>query len=156
MNYSKSLLLHEDRPAYGIFLKLILLGVPGIMLVAGITMLFSAGNSEGWLLILETAFIGIIFWFVFPRSYRIYEDHLRIVMGGPFSVKVGFDKVEKVAVSSRFTLSINFVTRFTNTCVEIARKNGMSIAITPRDYDLFIEKASQALIQWTEMNKNNA
>lgn len=155
MNYSRSLLLHEDRPAYDIFLKLILIAVPGIMLVAGVTMLFSADNSEGWILLLETAFVGLIFWLVFPRSYRIYEDHLRIVMGGPFSVKVAFEKIEKVAVTDRLNLGINFVTRLTRTHVEIARKNGMSIAITPRDRDLFVEKANQALNQWTEMNKNN-
>jgi len=82
-------------------------------------------------LVVPGVITGLVFWFVFPREYRVYDDHLRIVLGRPFSVKVGFQDVEAVRTTSRSSLSLNFVTRITRTYVEIARKKGTSITITP-------------------------
>ena len=82
MNYSKSILLYQDKPSYGLLLKLIVLIVPVASLVGSIY-LFSSGESADAIVLLVEAFVvGLIFWSVFPRSYRVYEDHLRIVLGG--------------------------------------------------------------------------
>jgi len=136
--------------AYGFLLKAIIVLVPGTLLAAGIYV-WSLGDSSGSLVLLVEAFIiGFIFWIVFPRRYQVYEDHIRIALGGPFSVKVGFDKIEAIRVTSKFIFSINFVTRLTKSYVEIAKKRGMSIAITPRDNDMFIENANRALTQWVK------
>ncbi len=75
-----------------------------------------------------------------------------IVLGGPFSVKVGFDKIKMIGITSRLTLSVNFVTKLTKNYVEIAKKRGLSIAITPGDNDLFVENANRALSQWVKTN----
>ena len=148
MNYSKSILLYQDEPVYGLLLKLIIVIVPVALLTASIYVL-SLGDSSGGLALLVEAFvIGFIFWIVFPRRYQVYEDHVRIVLGGPFSVKVGFAKIEAIGVTSRLTFSVNFVTKLTKSYVEIAKKRGLSIAITPRDNDLFVENANRALSQW--------
>ncbi|MFC1902797.1 hypothetical protein ACFLX4_01855 [Chloroflexota bacterium] len=150
MNYSKSLLLYQDVPAYGLFLKLLIVTIPVAMLAAGIYV-FSSGDSDDGLALLIGAFIiGFIFWVVFPRRYQVFEDHVRIVLGGPFSVKVGFDKIKTLGVTSRQTLSVNFVTKLTKNYVEIAKKSGLSIAITPGDNDLFVENTNQALSRWIE------
>ncbi len=156
MDYSKSLLLYQDQPAYGIFLKLIIGVIPLTLLVISIFLLSSGNRPDGLALLFETFFIGAIFWVVFPRKYQVFEDHLRIVLGGPLSVKVGFEKIQTVGIRKRFTPSINLVTRMTSTYVEIARKTGMSIAITPGDSDLFTEKANQALRQWEGQKKVKA
>ncbi len=150
MNYSKSLLLYQDVPAYGLFLKLLIVIMPVAMLAAGIYVFSSGDSDDGLALLIEAFIIGFIFWVVFPRRYQIYEDHVRIVLGGPFSVKVGFNKIKTLRVTSRQTLSVNFVTKLTKNYVEIAIKRGLSIAITPGDKDLFVENANQALIRWTE------
>ena len=148
MNYSKSVLLYQDEPAYGLLLKLIIVIVPVALLAASIYVL-SLGDSSGGLALLVEAFvIGFIFWIVFPRRYQVYEDHVRIVLGGPFSVKVEFTKIETIEVTSRLTFSVNFVTKLTKSYVEIAKKRGLSIAITPRVNDLFVENAKRALSQW--------
>jgi hypothetical protein len=155
MNYSKSVLLHEDKPEYGRFLKLIFTLVPAAMLV-GSMILFSQGEREGSVALLIEAFIlGLVFWIVLPRKYQVYEDHVRIVLGGSLSVKVGFDKIQAIEATSRLTLSVNFVTKFTKSYVEINKKKGFSIAITPRDRDLFVENANRALVQWTESILNS-
>lgn len=152
MNYSKSLLLYQDVPAYGLLLKLLIVIMPVAMLAASIYV-FSSGDSNGGLALLIEAFIiGFIFWVVFPRRYQVFEDQVRIVLGGPFSVKVGFDKIKTIRITSRLTLSVNFATKLTKKYVEIAQKKGLSIAITPGDYDLFVENANGALSRWIETN----
>jgi len=150
MNYSRSVLLYQDEPAYGLFLKLIVVLVPAALLVASIYLLSSGESSCGLALLVEALIVGFIFWIVFPRRYQVYEDHIRIALGGPFSVKVGFDKIETIRVTSKFIFSVNFVTKLTKSYVEIAKRRGLSIAITPRDNDLFIENANRALSQWVK------
>ena len=96
MNYSRSILLHQDQPEYGLFLKLIVMIVP-VASIIGSIILLSSGDSTGAIALLVEAFIvGLIFWCVFPRRYQIYEDHLCIVLGGPFSVKVGFNQIKAI------------------------------------------------------------
>lgn len=150
MSYSKSLLRYQDKPAYGSLLKLIIVIVPAGLLAASIYLWSSGENAGGLALLAESFFISLIFWVVFPRKYQIYEDHLRIVLGGPVAVKIGFDKIETIGVTSKLTFSVNFVTKFTKRYVEIAKKRGLSIAITPRDNDLFVENANRALSQWVK------
>ena len=150
MNYSKNLLLYQDKPVYGLFMKLIIVVMPVAMLVGSIYLFSSGNNAYGLALLFELIIIGLIFWVVFPRRYQVYEDHIRIALGGPFSVKVGFDKIEAIRVTSKFIFSVNFVTKLTKSYVEIAKRKGLSIAITPRDNDLFIENANRALSQWSK------
>ena len=122
MNYSKSLLLYQDEPAYGLILKLIIVIVLGVLLATNIYVLSLGDGSGGLALLVEALIIGFIFWIVFPRRYQVYEDHVRIVLDGPFSVKVGFDKIKTIGVTSRLTVSVNFVTKLTKSYVEIAKK----------------------------------
>lgn len=148
MNYSKSLLLYEDKPSYGRILRLIVLVVPLALLAAGILLGAKGDFKAALTLLVESLVISLIFWSVFPRSYRVYEDHLRIVLGGPFSIKINFDQMTGIEITTRTLLTSNFVTRFTNTYVVIKKKKGMPIAITPNNNELFIENAGRALAQW--------
>jgi len=147
LRYSKSILLYQDKPTYGLLLKLVLI-IPAAFLV-GSLYLYLSGDVTGSLALLPGALIsGLVFWFVFPREYQVYENHLRIVLGGPFSVKVGFQNIKAVRITSRTGLTINFVTRITRNYVEIVKKRGWSIAITPTNNDPFVENANRALEQW--------
>jgi hypothetical protein len=148
MDYSKSLLLYQDEPEYGLLFKLIII-VPLTVLLAAFIYLGRMGESAGAVALLVEFIIFIFtFWAVFPRSYQVYEDHIRIKLGGPFSVGIGFDMVKTITVTSRQTLSVNLVTRLTKSYVEIAKKKGLSIAITPRNEYAFVENANRALNQW--------
>ena len=149
VNYSQSVLLYQDKPKYGLIMKLVLI-IPVILLASSIY-LWSTGDALGSLVLLTEAFIiGLILWFVLPREYQVYENHLRIVLGGPFSVKVGFQNIEAIRITSRLSFNVNFVTRVTRSYVEIVIKKGMSIAITPTDDESFVEKANLALSQWVK------
>jgi len=149
VNYSQSVLLYQDKPKYGLPLKLILI-IPVILLASSIY-LWSTGDAIGSLALLAEAFIiGLILWFVLPREYQVYENHLRIVLGGPFSVKVGFQNIKTIRITSRLSFTVNFTTTITKSYVEIAINKGMSIAITPTDKGSFVEKANLALSQWVK------
>lgn len=152
MNYSTSILLHQDKPKYGLVLKLILI-IPVAFLVGSLYLWLSGDTSGSLALLLEAFIIGLIFWLVFPREYQVYENHLRIVLGGPFSVKVGFQNVKTIRITSRTSFAVNFVTRITKSYVEIVKKKGLSIAITPTANDSFVENANRALGQWLKTKR---
>lgn len=147
MSHSKSLLVYQDVPAYGLLVKLFIVIIPGGMLATSMYLWSISETSDGLALLIEAVIIGFIFWVVFPRRYQVYEDHVRIVLGGPLSVKVGFDKIKTIGITSKQTLSVNFVTKLTKSYVEIAKKKALPIAITPGDNDLFVENANRALGQ---------
>jgi hypothetical protein len=147
MDYSPGPPLYQDRPQYGLVLKLILV-LPVALAIAGIYYWAAGEATPGMVLLAQALVIGLIFWFVFPREYRVYEDHLRIVLGGPFSVKVGFENVKAVMVTNKTSWSVNFVTRITRSYVEIAKKKGSSIAITPTAPESFVKEANRALTRW--------
>ncbi|MBI2850929.1 MAG: PH domain-containing protein [Chloroflexi bacterium] len=152
MRYTKGLLLYQGEPEYGRFLKLIIVALPAALLLASVY-LFSSGDNEGGLATLLDVFIVVlIFLAVFPRKYQVYEDHLRIVLGGPFSVKVRFERIKSVEVTNRAAFTINFATRLTGSYVQIVIKNGVGIAITPRDNNQFVENANRSLSEWTSSN----
>ena len=148
MPYSTSVLLHRDRPQYGLLMKLVLL-IPVALLVVGVYLWLSGDTTDGLALLPQAFIMGLVYWLIFPREYQVYEDHLRIVLGGPFSVKVGFGNLKTIRIATgRIGLSVNFVTRITRSYVEIVKKRGWSITITPTDRDSFVENANRALNRW--------
>ena len=147
MDYSPGVPLYQDRPQYGLVLKLIPL-LPVALAIAGIYYWAAGEATPGLVLLAQALVIGLVLWFVFPREYRVYEDHLRIVLGGPFSVKVGFENLKAVRATSRMSWGVNFVTRITRSYVEIARNKGPGIAITPTVPESFVQEANRALTRW--------
>ncbi|MFC2043799.1 hypothetical protein ACFLT8_01125 [Chloroflexota bacterium] len=135
-------------------MKLIIVVIPIAMLIESIYLFISGNNAEGLILLFEFIIIGLIFWSVFPRKYQVYEDHLRIMLGGSFSVKVGFNQIEAIGIKRGLAFGINYATKLTGSHVEIAKKRWFSITITPKDYDLFVENANRALSQWIKTQAN--
>lgn len=141
-------MLYEDRPAYGLLLKAIIIGVPASLLIGALIVLLSEDTTAAYGLLLEALVIGLVFWLIFPRSYRIYPDHIRIVLGGPLSVRVRFENIKVVKVSSGPSFGINFATTITRKRVDIVQKRGRRIAITPRAPEQFVANAERALQHW--------
>ena len=149
MSYTTNL-LYEDEPAGSLF-KIIFAIVLLALLSAGLYV-WSIGSSSGGavLLLVETIVIASIFWFVLPRGYQVYEDHLRIELGGPFKVKIGFDQISAIEITNKVGFTIHFTTTVAKTYVKIVKKKGLSIMITPKSNALFIESANRALREWQE------
>ena len=152
MKYSRGLLLYHDEPSYGLVLKIIVIIIPA-SLFASSYYLFSSGEREGgFVLLVETFIVGLILFSVMPHSYQVYEDHLKIVLGGPFSIKIGFDNIKSIEVTNRTVFSVNYATRVTGKYVIITPKKGLNIAITPRDNDAFVETSNRILGEWLKAN----
>ena len=148
MRYRRSLLLHREDAPYGLVLRLITVLVPAALLGTG-AYLVSTGETEGGLVLFaETVVVALIFLAVFPRRYEVYEDHLRIALGGPFGINIRFDQIERIEVTGRTAFTMNFVTRVTRTYVRIVSKRGIAIAITPRSNEEFVTSANQAIADW--------
>jgi len=124
---------------------------PVVLIAASVYLWATGAASDSLVLLAAGLMIGLMYWLIFPREYQVYQDHLRIVLGGPFSVKVGFHNVKAITITDRSSLSINFVTRITRTYVEIDRTKGISVAITPSAAEPFVEEANRALSQWAGM-----
>jgi hypothetical protein len=149
MDYSRSQLVYQDEPT-GLALKIMVTILPLGLLVTGIFML-SSGEKEGSVILaVEALAVGLLLWSIFPRGYRVYEDHLRIVLGGPFSVKIGFTEIASVETTSRTAVTIHFATAMARTYVIINKKSGLNIAITPKSNELFVENANRSLHRWQE------
>jgi hypothetical protein len=149
MDYSRSHLVFQNEPA-GSLLKLLVTIIPLGLLVAGIFMLSNGEKEGGVILAIEALAVGLLLWSIFPRNYQVYEDHLRIVLGGPFSVKIGFTEITSVEAESRTAVTIHFATAMARTCVVINKKSGLSITITPKSVALFVENANRARHRWQE------
>lgn len=141
------MLVYEDTPRYDWWLKLAL-GVPLLLLLgAGIALWFE--DSEASLIIFGvTVFDTILFSAIFPRRFQIFEDRVRIVLGGPFAFSLSLCNIKEVRqVSGSHALAssnIRFATS-THNVVEIVRKKGTSVLISPAHADTFLELVNQAI-----------
>jgi hypothetical protein len=153
MDYSRDQLIFQDEPA-GSFLKIGLSVMVFGLLAAGLLLWSVTRNEGGVVLSVEALAIGLLFWCLFPRRYQVHENHIRIVLGGPFSVKTGFAGITGIEVTSRTALTINFATALAKTYVIIKKKYGMSIAITPKSAESFVEYADRAWRRWQENNRS--
>jgi hypothetical protein len=150
MNYPAGFMVSEAKPAGGFALKIIIAVAIGSVLALGIYLLASGDKAGAWFLLAEALFVLAVFWAVFPRSYQIYEDRIRIVLGALFSINIPFEDIEKVEVSSMASFTINFATAFTTRYILIKKRRGMGIVITPASNELFAEEAGAALARWRE------
>ena len=154
MSYPLNLLLYEDEPAGWIF-KFFFVIVTLVLLAGSVYFLVSGNNASGLTMLVVAFVIGLTFWIVSPRKYQVYEDHLQILLGGPFVVKIRFDQIATKEVTGRTTAeftAIKLISKVTNIYVRIGMKKGLSITITPKSDALFVENANRSLRQWQENN----
>ena len=94
-------------------------------------------------------FVLLLSWALLPRRYQILEDRIKIVLGSPFSFKIGFDTIKEARKATVWsgTMTINFVTSVKNV-VEVLRSKGMHVAISPSNRELFLEELTKAMANW--------
>ena len=139
--------IHEDRPQPAGWLKLVLGMVLVITLIMGI-ILISQDKVGALVMFAVTLFDAVLFYCIIPRSYQIYTDRLKIVLGGPFGMTILFKdirSVTRVGGSNAFgSTGIRFATS-NKYVVKIIRKGKMSVVISPSGGELFLEQLNQAL-----------
>ena len=143
-----ALVLYQDTPHYDLVMKSVLAGTVALFLFLAIWFV-EQGQSTDALISLGTAiFMVALFWAIFPRSYQVLEDRMRIVLGGPFSWDIPYRTIEAARISSGWFVGVSFSTALAWRHVEIVRKKGMNVGITPRNYAYFVESLNRALEDW--------
>lgn len=143
------MLIHENRPKYDFWIKLALSFAPTLIAVLLFLIHYNFIPSENEYEakmgenILFASLIGImaLYWLILPRKYEIHEDRIKIVMGA-FSYTVELKSISEVKRAESWKVfaykGIRFATSAKN-AVEIKRKKGVSILISPSNPELFIE-----------------
>jgi hypothetical protein len=147
--------LYEEPAEYAYWLRLLYL-IP-VGLVIGAIILAYIQEYEGfWVLILEGIFLTLLFYFIMPRKYQIYQDKLRIALGGPVGINIPFSTIKEVKHSTgskawvypgvRFATSTKYV-------LEIIRNRGMNYVISPHNGEIFLEQLNYAIKTQTQIRK---
>jgi hypothetical protein len=141
--------IYEDSPRYDTFLKAIMV-LPVFFILMGVYYLIMNQFEDATGMFATTLLMGAIYWAIFPRKYQILENRIRIVLGGPFNFDIPFDNIETARKPEGVSLGINFATCFSGkNAVEIIRKRGMRVAITPSDRDMFLDNLNKVLNEWS-------
>lgn len=87
-----------------------------------------------------------------PSKYQVFNDRIRIVLGYLWHFDVPFSNIENAPVATSkdlWGLNLNFINSYSSDDIlQIIRKHGAKIHITPRDRDLFLEHLNKALTDW--------
>jgi len=144
--------VYEDTPRYDVWLKSIMV-LPVFLVIAGIYYVIIAEVAAAIGMFATTILMGAVYWAIFPRKYLILDSRIRIVLGGQFSFTIPFDNLETARAPEGISLGINFATCFSSkNTVEIIRKKGMNVNITPSNRELFLDNLNKALNDWRRYN----
>ena len=140
-------MIYEDTPKYDLWLKLILGGVLALTLILGVIFIYR--DTEAAIAMFGiTVFDALLFKAILPRRFQIFEDRLKILLGGPFSINILLSNIAEVKPASSRKVFAYWGIRFatsTSNVVEIVCKKGLNLIISPRNGDMFLEQLNQAL-----------
>jgi hypothetical protein len=149
------LVIYEDSPEYDLWVKILLGLAPVALLVLGLLIYQGVLPSESEaeaktgaiILFAATAFILLVYWAILPRRYQILEDRIKIVLGGPLSLGIPFGNLETAKETKGLAhFGIGFATSVNR--VEIMKRRGTSVLISPGNRDLFLQNLNRALSDW--------
>ena len=141
------MLIHEEKAAYDVWIKLVFL-IP-VGLVIGAVILLVADESLGSLVMfIDAVFLFLLFYFIMPRKYQIYEDRIKIVLGTPFAVNIQLSSIKEIRRVSGSKAFIYSGVRFATSArcvVEIVRRTGMNYVVSPQNGDVFLDILNQVI-----------
>ena len=139
-------LLYEDKPKYDVWIKVLLGGVVAYTFILGLVQI-SENGREALTVFGVVLFEIILFRMILPRRFQILSDKLRIVLGGPLAINIPISDIEEVRSRTGIKAFIYFGVRFATSSshtVEIIRKKGLNMVISPTNDDEFIKQLNQA------------
>jgi len=141
-----STLLHQDKPKYDLWMKLILGSIIAFTFILGIV--FISQDTEAAIAMFGiTIFDGLLFKAILPSRFQIFDDKLRILLGGPLSINIAFSNIAEVKPASGSKAFVYWGIQFatsTSHVVEIVRKKGLNLVISPSNPEMFLEQCKQA------------
>jgi len=142
-----SYLIHEDRPRYDTWLKMIIGGIIAFTLIPGIVLL-GIDLTAAWVMFGTTLFDALLFHAILPRRYQIFNDRVKIVLGRPFSLNIPLEDIRQVkpaSISDTFVYWGIRLATSAKSATEIVRIKGLNIIISPSNRELFIEQLARTM-----------
>ena len=145
-------IIFEDKPVYDRFNKYMVGIILTIPLVIAIVLL-TQDTLGAAIMFGVTVFDAILFWCILPKRFVVYEDRLKIVLGGPFSYTIPFRDIVQVQQATKDKAFVYWGMRLGTSLkfqVEIKRKNGLSVLISPAMENDFIEQLNEVRKNYVE------
>jgi hypothetical protein len=139
-------LIHQENAEYNAWMRLIYL-IPAGLLIGALVGLYYQELEALWVLLGDAVFISVLFYFIFPRQYQIYDDKLRIVLGKPFRIDIRLEGIQEVKHTRGYKAHVYSGLRFATSSryvIEIVKKKGMNYIISPQHGELFLQQLNQA------------
>ena len=144
--------IFEDTSAWDLVSKYIIGGVIAAPLIVGLVLL--RFDIAGALVMFGvTVFDALFIRTVLPKKFVVYEDRLKIVLGWPVVIDIFFKDIIEIRQATRDMAYVYWGMRFATSSkfiVEIRRRNGMNVIISPSRGEEFIEQLDRARGNWTE------
>ena len=140
------LVVFKDRPVFDKWNKYIIGGITAVPLIIAVVLLTQDILGAAIMLGL-TVFDVVLFWCILPKKFVVYEDRLKIVLGGPFSITIPLRDIIQVRQATKDMAFVYWGMRLGTSLhyqVEIERKNGLSVIISPSLEERFIEQLDEA------------
>ena len=141
------MLVYEEKAEYVSWFRLLFLIPIGLFIGAVI----AASNLESEVSLVlagEGLFFIVLFYFIMPRKYQIFDDRLRIVLGYPFGINIFLSTIREVKHSPGMKAFVYSGVRFatsTKNVIEIVRNKGFNYVISPNNSEAFREQLNQAI-----------
>jgi hypothetical protein len=140
-------LVYEDTPRYDPWLWLILVGVLALTFVLSL-LLFFVDTVTAWIMLWATLFDALLFLAILPQRFQIFEDSLKVVLGGFFAMNIPFSSIKEARVAPSSKTFVYWGLRFATSSryvVEIVREEAIDLVISPVSGDIFLEQLKQAM-----------
>ncbi len=154
-------IIFEDNVKYDLWFKIILVGSIVVLIAVGIMFFIDAYSRDilpeepmedskigAIIMFVATAFLLLVYGAVLPRKLFIYRDKIRIKYG-LFFYNIPFSKIDFYAKTRGLPLG-NYLISATSlkNQIEIVRKRGLKIRISPSRMDFFLEAFNRAVEDW--------
>ena len=143
----------RHRPKYDGWIWIIIIGVPMVMLGWAAVLTALEEYPAVFVVLGVGAFTALLLWTVSPRSYDLWPDRIRIVLGWGWGLSIPLDTLAEVRPARRIHAFVYRGLRFApsmKTPVEIKRTRGMNIVISPEDPGEFIKSVREAQANATD------
>ena len=143
------MLIHEESAEYASWFKLLIL-IPIGLVIAGVVLSLTRGSEASGFpgSIVVAILVILLYYFLIPRRYQIYNDKLKIVLGHPFAIDIPLSTIKEVkhnpGTKALFAPRVRFFTS-TKYVVEVVRNKGLNYVISPKNGEIFLKQLNQAI-----------
>lgn len=141
------MILHEEPAEYTYWSRLLFI-IPIGLVIGAVYLAYNQEYEGSFVLLGDSVFVALLFYFILPRRFQIYQDKLRIVLGTPFSINIPLSTIKEVKRSSgskAFAYSGIRLATSTSFVLEIIRNKGMNYVISPHNGEYFLQQLHQAI-----------